>query len=123
MRFTRGAEGSKVSTQRHGRSTEWRVRWYDDPRKMRAKIEHELREGSYRDRRIGQTSFGEVAEEWLAPRTDITLSGRRSFRLLLDGTCCRGGRSDAPGPALAPATRTCPIPKPTNAARSASPSS
>jgi hypothetical protein len=57
------------------------VRWYDDRRRMRAKsfrtkrdaeawqatIEHEIRDGTYRDRTLGQVSFAEVAEEGSRP--------------------------------------------------------
>ena len=49
-----------------------------------ATVEHELREGTYRDRSLGQVSFGEVAEEWLATRTDIAPSSRYIYRVTLD---------------------------------------
>jgi hypothetical protein len=49
-----------------------------------ASVEHEIRAGTYRDRTVGQVSFGVVAEEWLATRTDITLSSRRTYRAALD---------------------------------------
>ena len=79
MWFTRTADGVRTRTDRHGRGLQWRVRWYDDRRRMRARsfrtkrdaeawqatIEHEIRDGTYRDRTLGQVSFGEVAEEWL----------------------------------------------------------
>lgn len=96
--FSRDADGHKVPTVRHARGFQWRVRWYDDQRKMRARsfrtkreaeawqatIEHELRDGSYRDRSLGQSRFEDVAEEWLATRTDITPSSRRTYRAALD---------------------------------------
>ena len=98
MWHARGPNGGKVRTSRYGTGTQWRVRWYDDRRRMRAKsfrtkreaeawqatVENELREGSYRDRRLGEVSFEAVAEEWLTTRTDITLSSKRTYRAALD---------------------------------------
>lgn len=94
MWFSRDPAGQRVRTQRHGRGLQWRVRWYDDHRRMRARsfrtkreaeqwqttVDHELREGVYRDRALGQTTFADVAEEWLATRTDITPTSRYTYR-------------------------------------------
>ena len=96
--YAKDADGRKIRTDRHGRGLQWRVRWYDEQRRMRARsfrtkreaeawqatVEHELREGTYRDRSLGQVSFGEVAEEWLATRTDIAPSSRYIYRVTLD---------------------------------------
>lgn len=96
--YTREQDGRKIRTKLHGSGMQWRVRWYDDHRRMRARsfrtkreaeawqasVEHELREGTYRDRSLGQVSFAEVAEEWLATRTDITPTSRRTYRGALD---------------------------------------
>lgn len=98
MWFTRTPDGTKSRTDRHGRGLQWRVRWYDDRRRMRARsfrtkrdaeawqatIEHEIRDGTYRDRTLGQVSFAEVAEEWLTTRTDIAVSSTRTYRAALD---------------------------------------
>lgn len=98
MWFVRGADGEKSRTKRHGRGLQWRVRWYDERRRAKARsfrtkreaeewqatVEHELREGTYRDRSLGQTTFAVVADEWLATRTDITPSSRYKYRRTLD---------------------------------------
>lgn len=93
-----GPDGRRIPSQRHGRGRQWRVRWYDhhrvpksksfrtkrDAEAWQATIDHELRDGTYRDRTLGQTSFATVAEEWLAARTDIEPSTRRLYRSALD---------------------------------------
>lgn len=94
----RDTAGRKIPTKRNGRGLQWRARWYDDHRRLRSKgfrtkrdaeawvaaVEHELREGIYRDRSLGQTSFAEVAEEWLATRTDLKPTSRHAYRAALD---------------------------------------
>jgi Phage integrase, N-terminal SAM-like domain len=96
--LARDTDGAKIRTSRHGRGLQWRVRWYDDHRTMRsrsfrtkreaedwqASVEHDLREGTYRDRRLGQATLAEVAEEWLPTRTDLRPSSRASYRATLD---------------------------------------
>jgi hypothetical protein len=49
-----------------------------------ATVEHELREGTYRDRSVGEVKFAEIAEEWIATRTDIAPSSRHTYRAALD---------------------------------------
>jgi integrase len=96
--YARDAGGAKIRTPRHGRGLQWRVRWYDDRRTMRsrsfrtkrdaeawqASVEHDLRDGSYRDPKLGQVTVGFVAEEWLPTRTDLRPSSRQSYRATLD---------------------------------------
>ena len=96
--FSRDSNGAKTPTRRHGRGLQWRVRWFDDRRQIRAKafrtkreaeawqatVENELRGGTYRDRTLGEATFAEVAREWLATRSDITRSSRDVYQGELD---------------------------------------
>ncbi|MFD6095720.1 tyrosine-type recombinase/integrase [Nocardiopsis flavescens] len=77
----------------------WMVRYYDpsgriksggtfkkkpDAEKKQTEIENSLHEGSYRDPRAGKVTLGEMAEKWLATRTDIKRSTWWKYRSLLD---------------------------------------
>ncbi len=94
----RGPGGKRAPTKLHGKGSQWRVRWYDHKRTPRSKsfrtkreaeawqatIEHELRDGTYRDRTLGRDTFAAVAAEWLATRTHIEPSSKRTYRSALD---------------------------------------
>jgi predicted enzyme related to lactoylglutathione lyase len=85
MWWVRDERGRKTATARRGRAMPRRVRWHDDHRRIRARsfaiereaeawqasVEHELRDGTCRDRTLGNATFSEVVEEWLATRTDV----------------------------------------------------
>ncbi len=78
----------------------WLVRYYDPAGRMKSagtfkrkpaaenrqtEIENQLVEGSYRDPVLGKVTLGEMAEKWLATRTDIKRSTWWRYRVLLDG--------------------------------------
>ncbi|WP_052745672.1 tyrosine-type recombinase/integrase [Allosalinactinospora lopnorensis] len=77
----------------------WLVRYYDPAGKLKSagtfkkkpdaeqrqtEIENSLNEGSYRDPAAAKITFGEMAEKWLAARTDIRRSTWWKYRNLLD---------------------------------------
>jgi integrase len=93
----RDVDGKRTRTRRHGQGSQWRVRWYDlrrrpkaksfatkrDAEAWQAKIEQELRGGTYTDRALGRAEFGLVAAEWLTVRTDIERSSVRTYEWAL----------------------------------------
>lgn len=77
----------------------WLVRYYDpagrqksagtfkkkpDAEKRQTEIENSLHEGTYRNPQDAKVTLGEMAEKWLAARTDIKRSTWWKYRCLLD---------------------------------------
>jgi integrase len=92
-----GATGTLVATARHNTGRRWLARWVDSAGRERSKsfdrkrdaddhikqVTADLRTGAYVDTRQSATTFGSVAEEWLAAKTpglkQSTASGYRSL--------------------------------------------
>lgn len=89
---------AKAKTAKRTPPGRWQVRWYDPAGKPKARtfvkkpqaeayktdIEAKLAEGVYRDPAAGKVRFREMAEAWLAARSNLKRSTRSKYRDALD---------------------------------------
>lgn len=89
-------DAAKQPTARHGVGSRWRVYWWEDEGSQRrrrskrfkrkpdaeqfaAKIDNDLRAGTYRPPEHAETPFADVAAEWLTTRLDIKPATYRRY--------------------------------------------
>lgn len=96
-----GAIGTSVTTARHNTGRRWLARWVDSAGQERSKsfdrkrdaddhirqVTADLHTGAYVDTKRSATTFGTVAEEWMAGKTPrLKPSTASGYRSLLDKT-------------------------------------